>query len=733
MTVLTFDLEVECHTYNKRKAGPFDPRNYIVQIGYKYDDGPCQEVYYDKWHRDPVMPDLTGVTLLVGFNIKFDLLWVWQEPAVQEFLKRGGQIYCGQYAEYLLQGFDPAYHMCSMNQLAEEYGGGVKIDAVKEMWEAGVLTSEIPRNLLTDYLIGDGGDIVGDIQNTYLIFKGQVERMKALPDPTKFKTMMRHRFDGLLATTEMEYNGMFINQTVAERDRINLMQEIVDAQRDLEQYIPDLPDGLEFKWSSNIHKSCLIYGGVVSYKKWVQHVDDDGNPLFAMKTVTEAVTDEDGNVVLYKSGKKQGQIKTKQAKYPDHDKPKGALKEHYFEFKGYATPKAEWKTKATDAYGQPIYSTGADIILELGKSGIPFTVALATFVGKTKDVGTYYWIEKAGKKKGMLTLVGEDGIIHHSLNHTSTVTGRMSSSNPNLQNIPRGDTSNVKAMFTSRFEDGLVAEIDYSQLEVVCQGVLSGDENLRRDLRNGVDFHCKRVALVEGIEYALAVEYCKVQEIPEWKVKRTNAKQFSFQRAYGAGAAAVVASTGMSRELVDALIEAEALEYPEVDAFYTMVDAERIATRETTSNKIYLDGIAFTQGKGVWHSPTGTIYSWREGITPTFLHEHGKYTGFSPTELRNYPVQGFGGEIVQTMLGKVFRWMIKNDRFDNKVLLMNSVHDCVLLDGHKDKLPEVAKGVQSILESVPEVFNNAFEMDIDVPFPCETEVGPDLLNMTVLH
>ena len=116
------------------------------------------------------------------------------------------------------------------------------------------------------------------------------------------------------------------------------------------------------------------------------------------------------------------------------------------------------------------------------------------------------------------------------------------------------------------------------------------------------------------------------------------------------------------------------------------------------------------------------------------MHQHGKYTGFSPTERKNYPVQGFGGEIVQTMLGIVFRYMLENDRFNGDVLLVNTVHDCVWLDGKEHLIEKVAKETQAILESVPEVFNDAYEpLDITVPFPCETEVGKDMFNMSVVH
>lgn len=788
MIALTFDLETENHTLHKRKASPFDERNYIVQIGWSVNGGQPQEKYYTEHHRDDVLPvdvleQMGEGDIIIGFNIKFDLLWVWQEKPLQDALKRGVRIYCGQYVEYLLGGMVQEVQMCAMNDIAESYGGGCKIDAVKEMWEDGMLTSQIPRDLLTDYLIGDGKGIVGDVHNTWLIYCGQVARIKE-EMPLEFRTMLKHRMDGLLATTEMEHNGMHVDEEVAEDNRLTLVKDLEEASVELNSFIPELPEELIFNWNSNVHKSCLIFGGVAKYTKWTAHKDDNGNPIFAKKkeswpmfelpkvtqheklgevvtTSTEAVPltecikagdlyvlpvpegtwgafEHNGKSYLtqikYKGGKQKGSGKFKQVSVPDETKPKGAQQPYYFKFDGYTKPHPAWRGELTDAYDQPLYSTSGDVIEKLAQRGLPFTTALSKHTAMAKDLGTYYWTEdKKGKRKGMLTLVN-DGIIHHKLNHTSTVTSRMSSSDPNLQNVPRGNTSNVKKMFTTRFEDGEVAEIDYSQLEVVIQGVLSKDPQLCTDLRNKVDFHCKRLAAKLDRPYEEIWKLHHEVGDPDVGLQRTKAKEFSFKRAYGAGVAAVVASTGMSKDAVEALVEAENKLYPKVADFDKRLERDINLSRIPTSKKIFLEGIAFTQGEGHWDSPTGTRYIWREGITPTFMHEHGKYTGFSPTERKNYPVQGFGGEVVQTMLGKVFRYFLENDRFDGDVLLMNTVHDCVLLDGKQDKLRTVAKEVQTILESVPEVFNKAFpKLNIDVPFPCETEVGKDLFTMEVLH
>jgi len=781
MKIFTFDLETQNNTSNKRVASPFDARNYIVQIGWSINGGKCYEQYYDSWHREHVLPEVLDEMgegdVIVGFNIKFDLLWVWEEPRLQNALKRGVTIFCCQYAEYMIEGMDQSSHMVSMNEIAEKYGGGCKLDAVKEMWESGLLTSQIPRNLLTDYLVGDGKQIVGDINNTWKIYCGQIKRIKA-ELPPNFRKMLKLRMDGLLATTEMEYNGMFVDRQVGEELRKQVMEDLTRAEQELDGFIPPLPPELTFNWGSNTHKSCIIFGGTVRYEKWVQHKDENGTLLYAQKEepwpLFEAngeqvavppekckkagelyvcpVNDDMKGAVLvkgqfylvqvrYKGGLNAGKGKFKNTKVPDMDKPKGAKKDFYFKFKGYVKPNKQWKTDSTDAFGEPMYSTGADVIDELATLGLPFTNALARRTSLSKDLGTYYWTADAkGKTKGMLTLVNEKGLLHHKLNHTSTVTSRLSSSDPNLQNLPRGSTSSVKKMFTSRFGevDGRMAEIDYSQLEVVIQGVLTKDKQLVQDLNDRVDFHCKRLAVKLNEPYEDVLRKAKKDtthpEHEKYANWRTGAKEFSFQRAYGAGVAAVVASTGMSQADVEALVAAEAKLYPGVAEFDKRLEASIIKNRKSSTSKLFIEGVAFTQGISHWDSPTGTRYVWREGITPEFMHKQGKYVGFSPTERKNYPVQGFGGEVVQAIIGRIFRYMLQNDRFNGDVLLVNTVHDCVWLDGKAEIIERVAKEVKAIMETIPELYNGIFpELDVNVPFPTELEIGTNLFNKAVVH
>ena len=107
-----------------------------------------------------------------------------------------------------------------------------------------------------------------------------------------------------------------------------------------------------------------------------------------------------------------------------------------------------------------------------------------------------------------------------------------------MQNIPRGDKSKVKsASLVGLVREGNVGESDFSQLEVVIQGLASLDTQLIHDINSKVDFHCKRAAKKVGEEYEDVLHKAKKLKLPYYVELRQGCKEFSFQRSYGAGAA----------------------------------------------------------------------------------------------------------------------------------------------------------------------------------------------------
>lgn len=767
---MVFDLETETNEQYKRKANPFIPENWVVMRGWKIQGEPRgYATYHPKLDRTTRLSIHSDITLLVGFNIKFDLLWEMAQgnKDLRAFFMRGGKIWDCQYAEYLLGGMEQSVHMVALDDIVEKYGGRKKIDEVKLLWQAGVKTSEISENLLADYLLGTSEEQrnSGDIGNTEKIFLGQIVQAQKLG----MLKMIEDRMAGLACTTEMEFNGLKVDVAEAAKRLKVLSADLEEQTKTLEAY---LPEGLswEFNWNSRTQVSCLIFGGTVKYQvrepykdengEWVRYKAEEAWPLFKGEPVdprscheSEELYYKDGLLGkewqdLFLSGKKKGEGKFR--KVPVQGELKIKWQDRLYKFPGYTTGNDDWKGAETDAAGDPIYSTSGDIIEELvARTNIPFLKAYDRKNTLTKEIGTYYvTVNDKGETKGMLTCVQRfDHMLHHKLNHTSTVTSRLSSNDPNLQNLTRADIdkatgqakSEVKKMFISRFgARGRMVEIDYSQLEVVVQGVLTGDAQLCQDLRDRVDFHCKRVSAKHGITYEDAVQWCKKGvSYPaleaagyDGEIERTKCKVFSFQRAYGAGAAKIALTTGMPIGEVEELIENEDLLYPGVVHFNDMVREKVNLSAEPFAAFCDIQQRYRQFRKGYYVAPTGTRYCFRTFHAPDYMQRRGTDQTFSPTQLKNYPVQGTGGEFVQAVLGRLFYWFAANDNFGGRAFLVNTVHDCVWADVEESAVDIVVPGMIKIMESIPEYYNERYGMNINVPFPVEAELG---LNMQDLH
>ena len=770
MSYVVWDVEATIKRSFKRTANPFDPDNFVVMSGWKRKDGAVVGEYFGRNPKPAgwFVKLLEGTMLLVGQNIKFDLLCALCDKehgeanlkAWMAYVARGGNVWDTQLAEYLLNGMPPEDHMLSMDELAPRYGGNLKVDEVKAMWQAGINTDEIPPNLLTEYLCGrfaEDGTVLehGDIGNTETIFLGQLDRARAAGQVKSILLNM----GSLLCTTEMERNGMAVDVAEGMRQARELEARLAELSLELADYLPkDLP--FDFKWTSLYHKSALIYGGTVKYDAKVWYKNEDGSQQYAKKKVPayymstgqmlecsiwdtyadiDPVWEQDhGTPLTYASGKNKGEYKTKLIEVDDTTKPKGAIKPHYYEFPGVTTPKKQWATALTDAKGGVIYGTGADIIAELGNRDIPFLESLSKVTGLTKDLGTYYIVTDpdTGESKGMLTLVQADGIIHHMLNHTSTVTARFSSSNPNLQNLPKEGKSTVKTVFVSRFPGGKIIQSDFTALEVYIQAILTGDQQLIKDLQAGLDMHCVRVSQKENIPYEEAVLRCKgdkdkgIDALKEWSAKRTKAKVFSFQRAYGAGAAKISESAKIPIEEVEALIKAEEARYPGVERYYERITAEIKANSKPTqkfANHPEVPGLMCNFRKSYLRTPDNKLYSYRESASPEFLAKRGTATSFSPTEIKNYVVQGEGGEWAKAAMWLAIRAFYARGNFGGLGLLVNQVHDALYADADASVAEECAALLEACMLAASEFMEWYFDWIVPVPVPSETVMGTNMM------
>lgn len=753
MSMKTWDTETSIRELYKRKASPFREDNWVVTHAFKSLLLPDIHLHYfgktpppDGWFAKV----LEGTKLLAGFNIKFDILHaIFNKPinldAWMEFVAEGGNVWDCQLAEYLLEGMDPAHHMLSLDEVSPRYGGETKIDEIKALWEAGISTEDIEPTLVKRYLVGGvdehGTFRPGDIGNTETIAKGQIARARASGQLRSILLNM----GSLLCSIEMERNGMYVDINLGLKLAAELQIKVNELKQGLEQYLPhNLP--FEFKWTSRFQKSALFFGGTITYDRR-EYLLQDGTytfeqdhhlQAFAKKTIEADAVDEDGWPIFYKSGKNKGERKTKQIQVDDETKPKTRMGKDTFTFPGFTTPKKSWESSDPG-----FYSTSSEVIEELGNRDIPFLKAFASLQATSKDLSTYFIVTdpETGESKGMLSLVDKHGIIHHKINHTSTVTARFSSSDPNLQNVPKGKKSRIKLVFVSRFgPDGKIIQSDFTALEIYVQAILTQCTQLIEDLKLGLDMHVLRLSnspAGEGKTYEELLVLCKgdksknLEPVDKWDYARTDSKVYSFQAAYGAGDTKIADTTGMPIERVAALRAADESRYPEITEYFNERALEIKVNRRSSGRVIphpEAPGITCHLGVSYVKTPDGKLYSYRESPSPAYLVKKGVNASFSPTEIKNYEVQGEGGEWAKAAMWLAVRAFYKRRNFGHLALLVNQVHDALYSDAHKDVAGEAAAVLHACMESASDFMEYYFNWKVPVPVPSETTWGASMME-----
>lgn len=654
------DLETTAKSSYKRTANPFDSANRIVAVGLKTAKDTDVWIGYDNLNEVDNIRFSFDITTLVGHNLKFDLLYLWKYNWFQDWLKNGGKVWDTQLAEHILTGQQSG--MTSLNELSIKYGGTLKDDKVTVMFKAGMGSDEVPKELLLEYL-------KHDILNTEIVLKNQVKQAK---EQGMFKLIVA-LMDGYLATTEMEYNGMFVNEEVIKEDKEIIRKELEGIEQDLHVLISESkwPKEVEFNFDSKDHLSALIYGGIIKHK------------------TREVVYDEEGQAVRFKTGDKAGQEKSRNT-------------ENQIKLGGYICPTGGQETKKDG-----VFSVDESSLCNISKSRTnsgfirDLITKLLEYRRLSKLFNTYY--EAINDLR-----MPHDSCIHHQLSHVTTLTGRLSGRNPNQQNIPGAEKSGVKKMFTSRFgDDGVIMEFDYSQLEVVGLAFLAQDKTLIEEIKSGVDMHLENAALL----------FNKPKE-EVTKNERKLTKRFTFGLTYGQQAFGMADANDVSKDVAQEFIDKFYEKYHGVRRYHEELAQEikfnRVATKELLAHGIQ-------KGKSVYQSCTGRKYIFWESMRTNY---YGTKIGFSEPDIKNYPVQGLAtGDIVPIMVGKVWRRILSSVD-TQRIKLINTIHDSLMLDvDNSVHKPGMGLAVVSILESVPQMMKEIFNVDFNVPVKVESSFG----------
>ena len=291
------------------------------------------------------------------------------------------------------------------------------------------------------------------------------------------------------------------------------------------------------------------------------------------------------------------------------------------------------------------------------------------------------WREKSKIKSTYLDTLGPlrrgDGRVHTTYNQTITATGRLSSSDPNLQNIPtRSELGRTVKTAFSAGEGSVFLAVDYSQIELRLLAHLSGDEHLVRAFNEGEDFHAETAARVFGVP---------VSEVTTDLRSRAKAVNFGIvygQQAYGLSQSLHI-SMAEARDMIDRYYEA----YPGVRTFLDNVVARAKQT-----------GYA------------ETMYGRRRHI-PELKAKNPQLRGFGERTAMNHPMQGTAADIIKIAMARVSR-RLEEEGFAAHMILQ--VHDELDFECPVDEVERLTAMVRDVMEHV---------VDLRVPLIAEASTG----------
>lgn len=321
------------------------------------------------------------------------------------------------------------------------------------------------------------------------------------------------------------------------------------------------------------------------------------------------------------------------------------------------------------------YSTGEDV-LSLLQRDYPIAGKILAYRGLVKLKSTY--VDALPQHVNPRT-----HRIHTSLNQAVAATGRLSSANPNLQNIPikteRG--SEIRRAFIARDDRHVLLSADYSQIELRIIAALSRDEGLLQAFREGHDIHAATAARVYNVPLSLVS-----------REMRNNAKMVNFGLMYGMSAFGLSQRTGMARREAREIIDHYFASFPGIKRFMdeAIAKARRLGYAETMMG--------------------------RRRYLPDINSKNFTVRGFAERNAINTPIQGSAADMIKIAMIKIHGQFQKKN-LQSKMILQ--IHDELLFDALKDELKEVEAVVQHCMKTA---------LPLDIPIVVEMGVGNNWLE-----
>ncbi|MBQ9354550.1 MAG: DNA polymerase I, partial [Clostridia bacterium] len=310
------------------------------------------------------------------------------------------------------------------------------------------------------------------------------------------------------------------------------------------------------------------------------------------------------------------------------------------------------------------YSTSADVL-----EGLRYDYPIVDLVLKYRQLAKL----KSTYCDGLLSSVSEDGRIHTTFNQTEARTGRISSLEPNLQNIPVRTEEGKKLREFFIAKDGYtLVDADYSQIELRVLASIANDKNMINAFNSGVDIHTVTASEVFDIPIDMVLP-----------IMRSRAKAVNFGIVYGIGAFSLGKDIGVSRAEADRYIKNYLATYKGVDEYMTNV-----------IKKAKEDGFV-------------TTFFGRRRYLPELSASNGALRAFGERVARNAPIQGTAADIIKLAMINVFN-RLKKELPTAKLILQ--VHDELIVECREE---DKEKASMILVEEMENSVKLAVKLSVD--------------------
>ena len=299
-------------------------------------------------------------------------------------------------------------------------------------------------------------------------------------------------------------------------------------------------------------------------------------------------------------------------------------------------------------------------------------------------------------------------------------------------------SSKIRQFFESRYQpNGYLISVDYSQLEVVVLAFLSKDKQMRQDILDGIDFHALSASWVHGVPYQSVMAALNSNDKAHrdrWKEYRRLAKTPRFELQYGAGPYTIAKNNNWSQSKARNYINRYYNRYPRVKEWQeevtTYLNTLKFPTGEKDDNGIpilesYYD-CEYSHRRYNIRAKNYKTLDWK--TLKEFIQ-----TKFLPTQTKNYPVQGLAtADIVPTVLGELYLNLIEQPDLED-TLLVNTVHDSIILDTTEKELDRALELVYTIVVNTENILKERLKFEFDLPLEFKLEVGRNWLDMKEIN